>query len=321
MAEDGSRQASRAGEGKGEKGYGPGVGKGHAAAPTKGRTKGLGKAKGKDKDKGKGSGKGSPSAPSAVRLDPLLGAAGRGRVHWPSAIQASAFCSSLHRAGPVLTLRWLGGGGLPVFGFFGQTSSWSAAGFEVEGRGLLSRQHSPRTVGQEVGDLFRQFIDLSHMLSPRYNCRRFFAGLVGKIVQLDTPMVRVTIASLIRVWGQMRRVPGDVETMPVLPHIFPNVGMSRLDKGTACLRDSRLAVSSDCNVPRRVFQEECKGVCLSLNNLAPIRQHLGDAPSFGEYPVLEPASNGRHRNHTSAGVFRGACGVSAKDKRTGIHFL
>ncbi|CAE7226686.1 unnamed protein product [Symbiodinium sp. CCMP2456] len=73
MAEEASREPSLKGKGKGPEATHLGAGKG--ASPPKGHHKGKSKAKGgkgKGGYKGEGSGKGTPSAPSAVQLDPLL---------------------------------------------------------------------------------------------------------------------------------------------------------------------------------------------------------------------------------------------------------
>ena len=119
----------------------------------------------------------------------------------------------------------------------------------------------------------------------------------------------------------MRRVPGDVEAVPFFPHLIPDVGVSSLEESTLRLQDCRFAVSSDCGNPSGVLQEKCQGERLPLHNIAPKRQHLGDATLFREGIIVKGAGNHSHRYGPCAGIFRGARGIGAKDKVVGIHCL
>ena len=111
----------------------------------------------------------------------------------------------------------------------------------------------------------------------------------------------------------MRRVPSDDEAVPFLPHIFPNVGVGMLEESSLRLQNCRLTVGSDCCVPGCVLQEKRQGERLPLHNIAPSWQHLGDA-TRSEGATVKGAGNNSGRHDPSAGVFRGARGVGAKDQ-------
>ena len=119
----------------------------------------------------------------------------------------------------------------------------------------------------------------------------------------------------------MRWVPSDDEAVPFFPHLFPNVGVSILEESSLRLQNCRLAVGSDCCIPGCVLQEKRQGKRLPLHNIAPSQQHLGDATHFSEGAAVKGAGNNSGRHDSSAGVFRGARGVSAKNQVTGIHCL
>ena len=128
-------------------------------------------------------------------------------------------------------------------------------------------------------------------------------------------------ATLILRSRPMRWVPSDDEAVPFLPHLFPNVGVSILEESSLRLQNCRLAVGSDCCVPGCVLQEKRQGKRLPLHNIAPSRQHLGDATHFSKGAAVKGAGNNSGGHDSSAGVFRGARGVGAKNQVTGIHCL
>ena len=144
---------------------------------------------------------------------------------------------------------------------------------------------------------------LGRVLAPRDLRCCFLAGLVGEIVQPDAPVVRIPIAVLILRSRPMRWVPSDDEAVPFFPHLFPNVGVSILEESSLRLQNCRLAVGSDCCVPGCVLQEKRQGKRLPLHNIAPSRQHLGDATHFSEGAAVKGAGNNSGRHDSSAGSF------------------
>eukprot|EP00439_Symbiodinium_sp_Y106_P015494 s8573_g2.t1 len=132
-------------------------------------------------------------------------------------------------------------------------------------------------------------------------------------------MVRIPISVLILRSRPMRWVPSDAEAVPFLPHLLPNVGVSIPEESALRLQNCRRAVGSDCHIPGCVLQEKRQGKRLPLHNMAPSRQHLGDATHFGEGAAMKGTGNNSGRHDTSTGVFRGTRGVGAKNPVTGIN--
>ena len=77
-----------------------------------------------------------------------------------------------------------------------ESGSGLVSGLDVERWCLLARKKGPGSPCQEMGDLFNQYVYLRHsscMLSPGQSLRRFLAGLIGQVVELDPPVGRIPI--------------------------------------------------------------------------------------------------------------------------------
>ena len=119
----------------------------------------------------------------------------------------------------------------------------------------------------------------------------------------------------------MRGVPCDEETVPLLPHVLPDVGVGGSEGGAACLKDGRATVNGDRHFTRRVAKEKREGQSLTLHHAATRGQYLSDAPDLLKVAFTKGAGDNGGSDNTCARIVGGACGVSTKHQVASVHDL
>ena len=101
---------------------------------------------------------------------------------------------------PMLSLGWFRLRRQLTLRFKWQDAPRLVARLEVKRGGLGSSQHCPRPACQEVGNFLDKLINLrddGRVLPPRDLSGSILARFVGKVVQLHSPMSRISVALFI----------------------------------------------------------------------------------------------------------------------------